>query len=577
MGSPRGHSRRKSRTTRRIEVFVAVLISGGLIAVPVDMASAAATPTIAIGDASIVEGDAGARTLYFAVTLSQPGTETVVVAATTTAGTATAGKPTNPDADFNDKAGATKLLTFKFSRGKTPVVKYVAVPVYADAALEGDETVHVTLSAPSPGWTLGRSEATGTIVDDDAAAKSGIEISIGDATVHEGDATKRAAKLPVTLSTAPTTGEVRVAYTIVDGTAECGPTRAALPVVPTDDCFDNAGRIKTLVFKAGQRRKAVSAFVFPNADPEPDESFLVQLSDPVGATLRDDTGSVVIIDDDAPTVTVPDAPVLVSAVAGPANGMLVVTWDPPANDGGSPVIDYELEITRPAGVIVGSYTPTAVNIVCGSPGITCGLRVRARNVVGPSAWSDPIDGTTWRAPDAVGDLSVNGGNHTVQATWSTPTSPGDFPIIDYRIERSDDGVNFAFVEFTTFHGSTVACGTERSTCWVRVFARNAAGLSSGVDGSAMSWGRPGAPTLVSVRRSGTSVGLAWTPPADDGGTAILDYTGERTVDVGATWASVGSVQFSSPTCPTGISCGFRIAAVNMVGASSPSNVLTVGP
>ena len=168
----------------------------------------------------------------------------------------------------------------------------------------------------------------------------------------------------------------------------------------------------------------------------------------------------------------PTRPVLVSAVAGPANGMLVVNWDPPPSDGGSPVTGYELEITGAAGVVVGSYTGTGANVVCGSPGITCSLRVRALNVVGPSAWSVPMDGTTWRVPDAVGDLSVTGGNHNVQATWSTPASPGDFAIIDYRIERSDDGVNFDFVAFTTSHAATVSCGVERSTCWVRVQARN---------------------------------------------------------------------------------------------------------
>jgi hypothetical protein len=71
------------------------------------------------------------------------------------------------------------------------------------------------------------------------------------------------------------------------------------------------------------------------------------------------------------------------------------------------------------------------------------------------------------------------------------------------------------------------------------------------------------------------VGLGWTPPADDGGTAITDYTGERTTDNGATWTPIGSVQFALPTCPVGTSCGFRIKAVNIVGASAPSNELTV--
>ena len=217
---------------------------------------------------------------WIAVTLSQPGTSTVSVAATITAGDATVVKPTNPDADFNDKSGATKPLTFKVVRGKTPVVKYVAVSVYPDAVQEEDETMHVTLSSPSSGWMLGRTEATGTIVDDDASPKSGIEVSIGDAAVHEGDATKRPRSRGHVVGRTPgRRGTCRVTRSPT-GTRKCGPTRAGLPVVPTDDCFDNAGRTKTLVFKAGQRLKAVAAFVFSDTETESDQSFAVHFVEP---------------------------------------------------------------------------------------------------------------------------------------------------------------------------------------------------------------------------------------------------------------------------------------------------------
>lgn len=567
-----GPSSREGRHMRRAGLYAVMLMAGGLVAAGATPAAATTTPTIAIGDASVVEGDSGARTLTFAVTLSEAGSADVAVAATITAGNATAGT------DFNDKAGKARPLSFKVKlSGATPVVKYVSVPVYPDLAPEGDETVHVTLSAPSEGWTLGRSLGVGTIVDDDATTKSGIEIAVSDATVHEGDATKRAAKVSVTLSAPPTAGEVRVSYAIDDGSADCGPMRAAVPVVATDDCFDNAGKTKLLRFRVGQRSKLVPATVFPDTTPEPDESFAIRLSDPIGATVIDPTGTVTIIDDDPPLTTVPGMPTLTSAVAGPANGMLVVSWDPPDSDGGSELTGYELEITRPADIVVGTYTATAANVVCGSPGVTCGLRVRAINAVGAGPWSDSLAGTTWRAPDPVGDLIVSPGVHVVHATWSTPTDAGDFPIIDYRISRSTDGTNFEFVTFTAVRAATVACVGERATCWVRVEARNAAGLGAPTETTGTTWGRPGSPTLDTIRRIGTDVGLGWTPPADDGGVAIFEYTGERTIDGGATWLGIGSVQFTLPTCPIGTSCGFRISAVNVVGASAPSNVLTVGP
>lgn len=95
----------------------------------------------------------------------------------------------------------------------------------------------------------------------------------------------------------------------------------------------------------------------------------------VGATPTDDTGIGTILDDDTPLITVPGAPTLTSAIAGPANGMVVVERDPPASDGGSAVTRYDLEVDRPAGLIVDSYTSTAVTSCAGAPAspVRCGF------------------------------------------------------------------------------------------------------------------------------------------------------------------------------------------------------------
>lgn len=202
------------------------------------------------------------------------------------------------------------------------------------------------------------------------------------------------------------------------------------------------------------------------------------------------------------------------------------------------------------------------------------MRVRAINTVGASPRSVPLSGTTWRAPSAV-DLTVTGGNQSTTASWSAPTDIGDFPVLAYRIEGSTDGTNFSFVPYTDVRATTVSCPGERSTCWVR--ARNAAGLGPTSEASATTSARPGPPTLLSARRAGMLVGLGWTAPADDGGAAIFDDTGEHTLDGSTTRNPVGSVQFVLPTCPIGTTCGFRVSALNIVGYSPASNALFVGP
>eukprot|EP01035_Chromulina_nebulosa_P031243 gene31243-41632_t len=104
------------------------------------------TPTLSIADASTQEGNAGTKNLPFTVTLSPPSSN----------GTATSGS------DYN---GGT--LTITFAPGET--TKTGNVGIRGDTDSEPDETFFVTLNTPTGGAVLGRSQATGTILNDDAA------------------------------------------------------------------------------------------------------------------------------------------------------------------------------------------------------------------------------------------------------------------------------------------------------------------------------------------------------------------------------------------------------------------------
>ncbi len=111
------------------------------------------TPTIAIADVSVVEGNKGSTTATFAVSLSASSTSTVTVAFATANGTALAGS------DYSATSG-----TLTFAPGQTTMT--ISVVVTGDRVDEPDETFTVNLSGPMNG-TISDGVGVGTIVDND--------------------------------------------------------------------------------------------------------------------------------------------------------------------------------------------------------------------------------------------------------------------------------------------------------------------------------------------------------------------------------------------------------------------------
>ena len=113
----------------------------------------ATPPSLSIAAASVVEENSGATNAQFAVTLSRPVARSVSVNFTTMNGSALAGL---------DFSGTNGLL--QFAPGQTN--RSIAVAVLGDLLFEGNENFNVLLSNPV-NTTLARTNATGTIVDDE--------------------------------------------------------------------------------------------------------------------------------------------------------------------------------------------------------------------------------------------------------------------------------------------------------------------------------------------------------------------------------------------------------------------------
>ena len=109
-------------------------------------------------------------------------------------------------------------------------------------------------------------------------------ISIGDVTVAEGNGGTTNARFTATLSAASGSA-VTVAYATANGTATAG--------------SDYTARSGTLTFAAGATQQLVDVAVTGDTTVEPNETFLVNLSGPSGATIADAQGQGTITNDDA--------------------------------------------------------------------------------------------------------------------------------------------------------------------------------------------------------------------------------------------------------------------------------------
>jgi len=127
------------------------------------------SPTIAIGDVSMLEGNSGAHRMVIPVMLSRTSATTLTVQYKLQGSSATGAKRRLPGADFNDRGGAVRTLRFRVNATvhATPLVQYIFVTVYGDTQAEPDETFTVTLSNPTGGYALARPQAIGTILNDD--------------------------------------------------------------------------------------------------------------------------------------------------------------------------------------------------------------------------------------------------------------------------------------------------------------------------------------------------------------------------------------------------------------------------
>lgn len=167
---------------------------------------------------------------------------------------------------------------------------------------------------------------------------------------------------------------------------------------------------------------------------------------------------------------------------------MLVTWNEPVNDGGSPVLGYHLERKERTSILWtkmnrGMIKDTEYKVSGIEEGMMYEYRVYAENIAGIGKCSKVCEAVAARDPcDPPGTPVVMAiTRSSISLSWDKPQYDGGAKVSGYIIERKDlpEGrwtrCNFTNVPETHYDVTGL---TENSQCVFRVIAKNAAGLFS---------------------------------------------------------------------------------------------------
>jgi titin len=284
------------------------------------------------------------------------------------------------------------------------------------------------------------------------------------------------------------------------------------------------------------------------------------------------------------------APRALTAVAGRLK--LALSWQAPLSNGGFSITDYAIETSTDSGTtwtrFADSVTTATSATLTVAGNVTYRVRVRAVNTAGLGEASNIAEATPQAnsGPSAVRNVVATAALLSATISWTVPVDNGGGAITEYVVDYTTDGENFtgtrrvnSYTRSAVFSG--LAGGVPHT---FRVRALNVFG--TGIEGTVVV--TPIAPTVPSAPRSLTatvnynSASLYWSTPVSTGGSAILGYLVEYSVDSGANWVRRPLLSaFTRSTALSGLTGGvshqFRVLAVNAVGNSASSNVVTMTP
>lgn len=183
-----------------------------------------------------------------------------------------------------------------------------------------------------------------------------------------------------------------------------------------------------------------------------------------------------------------------------------ITWDPPSDNGGSPVTGYTLEVSRPrlsasVGPWSDTFTPRGTSFrFDGRKGATYSVRVSAKNRVGTGDSAGGEIATAQGNPPGVPrNLRVELQRRRTVVSWDPPADGSASTIVDYTVTYKvpfEPARSYAVDGDRTVHERADDRGNV--TYRVTVVANNSSGSSPGLDGEFTTIGRYAHEPVVSI-------------------------------------------------------------------------------
>jgi hypothetical protein len=294
------------------------------------------TVSFSLASSSVVEGDAGTTTRLIDVELSHASNLPISVVATVS------GSATNMT-DYTVTGSIAGAITLNFAAGQTS--QQIEVLINGDTDVEPDETLILTLSAPTNASLGAQPLHTLTIEDDDAVVVlPTVAFTGASGLMVEGDAGTTTYMIDVALSAA-SADTVTVTATFT-GTATYN----------TDySVTDSAAGSIDLTFAPGELNQQIEINIIGDTDVEVDETVIVTLSAPDNADLGGQIVHTLTIQNDDAAAGVPTLSYQAITYQASVDQAYVILPDS-IDDQGDPIISCVATPALPTGLVIDGTT-----------------------------------------------------------------------------------------------------------------------------------------------------------------------------------------------------------------------------